>query len=156
MHPQVWLGSHRPDGGSDPDLDIALAQHNFEVNHQFGRWIARSTTAPFSVGRREGSAQCVSSREVSRDQTHIVAVGDGYELHDRDSYHGTFVKAEEVSERGFVHGGHFKLGRTGGAELGQRLVLLPVVSVSASARSRVGLLQRKLVWAWRSCESCLR
>lgn len=122
MHPKAWLGSHRPDAGSDPDLDIAFTQHKFEVNDQCGKWIARITTVPFSVGRREGSAQCVSSREVSRDHTHIVAVGDGYELHDRDSYYKTFVKAEEGRERGFVHGGHFKLGRTGGAELGQRLV----------------------------------
>jgi len=41
--------------------------------------------------------------------THIAAVGDGHELHDRDSYYRTVVKAEEVRERGFVHGGHFKL-----------------------------------------------
>ena len=92
-----------------PDLEIAVTQHNFEVNYQCGRWIARITTVPFSVGRREGSARCVSSREVSREPTHIAAVGDGHELHDRDSYYRTVVKAEEVRERGFVHGGHFKL-----------------------------------------------
>ena len=73
-----------------------------------------------SVARREAHGVFRVGR--FHASTHIVAVGDVHELHGRDSYYRTVVKAEEVRERGSVHGGHFKLEARVLQRLGQRLV----------------------------------
>jgi serine phosphatase RsbU (regulator of sigma subunit) len=63
----------------------------------------------FTIGRRQDSDLCLSSRGVSREHAQIVLEKDRYLIRDRSST-GTFVNDNAVSESPLSHGDRIRLG----------------------------------------------
>ena len=72
-----------------------MAQAKLDVTDQLGHRIVQIEKDPFVIGRRVMSDLHLPSGEVSRDHAEIAAVGDGFEIRDRDSRYGTFVNGAE-------------------------------------------------------------
>jgi serine phosphatase RsbU (regulator of sigma subunit)/pSer/pThr/pTyr-binding forkhead associated (FHA) protein len=70
----------------------------------------------FTIGRRQDSDLCLSSRGVSREHAQIVLDRNRYLIRDRSST-GTFVNDSAVSESPLAHGDRIRLGPGGDATL---------------------------------------
>jgi pSer/pThr/pTyr-binding forkhead associated (FHA) protein len=64
----------------------------------------------FTIGRGAWNALQVTNSGISRDHAEILT-GDGdYVLHDRDSFYGTFVNDQRITDHRLVHGDTIRLG----------------------------------------------
>jgi serine phosphatase RsbU (regulator of sigma subunit) len=94
-----------------------MAVPRLEVRDTLGEREVSLDQFPFSIGRRETNRLQLGGTEVSREHAEIVAQGDAFVLHDRDSRYGTFVNGEPVTQWQLKAGDVIRLGRGGGAEL---------------------------------------
>src|SRR6478736_4361060 len=65
-----------------------------------------------SLGRDACNPIQVADSEISRRHAEIHKDGDGYRLVDLASSNGTFVNAEQITERKLVNGDRIQLGRS--------------------------------------------
>lgn len=65
-----------------------------------------------TLGRDHNNAIQVTDNEISRRHAEIRKDEQGYSLTDLDSSNGTFVNAEQITERRLVNGDRVQLGRT--------------------------------------------
>jgi len=66
----------------------------------------------FTVGRQEGNHLQLLETSVSRRHCELCRLGEGYELHDLESSHGTFVDGRPVVRHRLRHGDFLQVGST--------------------------------------------
>jgi len=66
----------------------------------------------FAIGRGPNNQLWLAEASVSRAHCAILRQGDDFTIRDLDSFHGTLVNDERVTERALVHGDCIKIGGT--------------------------------------------
>ena len=67
----------------------------------------------FTVGRQDGNDLQIFDAAVSRRHCEIRRAGEGFELHDLESFHGSFVNTVPVRRHALAHSDFLQVGPTG-------------------------------------------
>jgi len=66
----------------------------------------------FAIGRKPGNQLTLADASVSREHCVILRRGDDFVIRDLDSFHGTLVNDERITELELVHGDCIRIGRS--------------------------------------------